>query len=365
MKTVNNTTTFNTKTVKKLEPHEYFPAALYNLLGTIYDSIEGMVPEELMPEIEVLPTCADYIADILRTPSPDDQHDFVKFRDIYVTKFTCVELLQDFTNSVSIEHAPNRSNVLRAPMLSIVCGRQSDMATPCCKIFIFKNAFRDRARTKSSDLPFSDVCNIDVVIKRLMWYISETSEICATARDKRHSMPDDECEELALTKERLEFDKKYKYCWISEISLMIMKDLLSDADRMRRFFVAIDNLTEESVALFINRCGGAYHPNYQINEVFKPKHVAGIANAVRMWLLSPRTGVYVDTYRTYDSSKTSLIFIFDMSDENLIDNVIETYAAYEALRKSLQSQAIKLTNNDDGYRAASLEQFKKDIEDLM
>ena len=356
------------KIIKCLEPYKDVPNLLYELLGSIYDSLDGIVDNNMLPEIEVLDSYLEHIGDLTRATKGAAPKDacLVKIRDIYVPELACRKLLKDLANSVRVRYSKTCDRAFNMPMLSVVNGvRKEDYVTPCCKIYLFKDAFGDLSDFNPFTKLYSDICDIDIVLDSLVRYISDASYINAMEDARQSTLTNYEEVSLMSITNRLELNEKDEQVWISIPQLTTIKSLICKPNKMLKFFRSLDKLSVDAAALFINRCRSRYSfALEQISKSFKSKHVMTIFNILRKWWLQPRTGVYVDTYRDYDGVSTGdLLFIFDVSDELFIDNVIEAADVYETFWHCKPCPASKMANTATGYRATDLEQFKKDVEE--
>lgn len=358
---------FSDKTVERLKPYKDVPNSLYELLGSIYDSLDGIVDDNMLPEIEVLDSYLEYIGDVTRATRSDAPKGacLAKIRDIYVPVLIARKLLKDFANSMRVCYSKTSDRTFNVPMLSVVDGvREEDYVTPCCKIYLFKDAFGDLSDFNPFTQLYSDICDIDIVLDSLVRYISNVSYVNALEHTRRATLTNFEEGALVSTTRRLELNEKGEQVWISIPQLTTTKSLIDNPDKLLRFFRGLDEVTMGAAALFINRCCSNHSFALEkISKSFKNKYVMRLSNIVRKWWLQPRTDVYIDTYCNYDgASAGSLLFVFDVSDEHFIDNVIETAEAYKEFRRNRWRPANSVIDCRTGYHAGSLEQFKDDVE---
>lgn len=350
------------RTLARMERYSTLPDPLYILLCYIYDSLEGLIPEEMVPQIEFMKSPIDYVADLTSaTVVESHEHagqNVIRFRDIDVSlasfSLTGVYIQKQLSNlmtSFGIDPEVGHK-VLASPMLAVVRGKQN--GKPCFRIYLFKEEICcPTDRPLYNDDLFSEVCdNIDFIINEVVEYMKEVRAFVCGAPE----VDEYELETLRDIFDYISIDEDRSQLFLSDLPTSVLRELMKDQERLVRFLVAAANLARMSTALYLDRLTFSFVDTYdhiiERNSAIAQKRAL---NVIRKWILSPRTDVFVDVVKdSFLYGRDSIMFIFDTSNERFIDNVIE--ASHLAQSVNLR----RLRGDEYEYVAVRLEEFKAD-----
>lgn len=350
------------RTLARMERYSTLPDPLYILLCYIYDSLEGLIPEEMMPQVEFMKSPIDYVADLTSaTVVESHEHagqNVIRFRDIDVSlasfNLTNVYMQKQFSNlmtSFGIDPEVGHK-VLTSPMLAVIRGKKN--GKPCFRIHLFKEEIcSSTARPWYTDKLYSEVCdNIDNIINEVVEYMKDVRVFTC----KPPEVDEHELETLSAISEHTSVDKDRSQPFLSDLPATVIREVMKDQERLVRFLVAADSLARMSTTLYLDRLAFSFVDTYdhiiERNSAITQKRAL---NVIRKWILSPRTDLFVDVVKdSFLYCRDSIMFVFDTSNEHFIDNVIET-------SRLVQSANLRRLRGDaHEYVAVGLEEFKAD-----